>query len=88
MDSTVDPAALAECIAPLGDEERRAVRQYWERVIREEWVPPNRRAPRPVPLAEDSRRERREARRAIALVAQAAKRQAAVEPIAYRPEAA
>lgn len=73
MDSTVDPGALAECIAPLGDEDRRAVRRYWERVIWEEWVPPERRAPRPVPLAEDGRRERRDARRAIARIASASR---------------
>lgn len=64
---------LIECVAPLDEDGRRSVRQYWERVIREEWVPPNRQAPRPVPLAEDGRRERREARRAIARIAHASR---------------
>src|SRR3954447_1183253 len=40
MDSRWDPAALAECVALLDEEGRRAVRQYWEQVIREEWVSP------------------------------------------------
>jgi hypothetical protein len=71
MESTINPAALAECVVPLDDEGRRAVRRYWERVIREEWVPPVRRVRRPVPLAEDGRRERRAARRAVARIAAA-----------------
>lgn len=71
MSTGIDAAALAECTAPLDDEQRQALRQYWEQVIREEWVPPARRTPRPVPLAEDGRRERREARRAIARIAAA-----------------
>ena len=68
---TTDPAALDECVRPLDDESRRMVRRYWEQVIREEWVPPTRRLPRSVPLAEDGRRERREARRAVARIAAA-----------------
>ena len=72
MDSRAKGAALSECIAPLDEEGRRAVRRYWEQVIREEWVPPVRRAPRPVPLAEDGRRERREARRAMARIVEVA----------------
>ena len=71
--STRDVAALVECVVPLDDESRRAVRQYWEQVIREEWMPPARRVPRPVPLPEDNRRERREARRAVARIAAASR---------------
>ncbi|MGQ0574465.1 MAG: hypothetical protein ACT4RN_09695 [Pseudonocardia sp.] len=71
MSSTTHAADLAECVVPLDDEGRRAVRRYWEQVIREEWVPATRRAPRAVPLAEDGRRERREARRAVARIAAA-----------------
>jgi hypothetical protein len=73
MDTEIDAAALAECVAPLASEARRAVRQYWEQVIREEWVPPVRRRPRVVPLAEDGRRERREARRAVSRIAAASR---------------
>ncbi len=68
-----DLAALVECVVPLDEEGRQAVRDYWERVIREEWVPPVRRVPRAVPLAEDGRRERREARRAVARIAAASR---------------
>ena len=85
MESTTDPAALDECVGPLDEEGRRAVRRYWEQVIREEWVPPVRRVPRPVPLPEDGRRERRQARRAVARIA-AASRTAQVH--AFRAEAA
>jgi len=73
MESTTDPAALAECIAPLNEEGRRAVRRYWEQVIREEWVPADRSVPRAVPVVEDGRRERREARRAVARILAAAR---------------
>lgn len=83
MSTGIDAAALAECIAPLDDEQRRALRRYWEQVIREEWAPPVRRVPRPVPLAEDGRRERREARRAIARIA-AAGRVAVVRELPVR----
>jgi hypothetical protein len=72
MEGKTNPADLAECIAPLADEERRAVRRYWEQVIREEWVPVARPDPRPVSLAElDQRRERRSARRAVSRIAAA-----------------
>lgn len=72
MDSTTNGSALVECVVPLDEEGRRAVRRYWEQVIREEWEPPVRRVSRAVPLAElDERRERREARRAIARIAAA-----------------
>jgi hypothetical protein len=73
MGGTIHPADLAECVVPLEEEGRRAVRRYWEQVIREEWVPPVRRRPRVVPLAEDGRRERREARRAVARIAAASR---------------
>jgi glutathione S-transferase len=73
MDSTTNGAALVECVVPLDEEGRRAVRRYWEQVIREEWEPPVRRVPRAVPLPEDGRRERREARRAIARIAAASR---------------
>jgi hypothetical protein len=66
MDSEIDPAALTECIAPLPEAARRAVFQYWEQVIREEWEPPTRRRPRAVPLSEDGRREARRAGARIA----------------------
>jgi hypothetical protein len=80
-----DPASLADCMAPLDDHDWRAVRRYWEQVIREEWVPAARRVPRAVPLAEDGRRERREARRAVARIAAAGR----VAPVvARRPSAA
>jgi hypothetical protein len=74
MDTEIDAAALAECMAPLDGEARRMVRQYWEQVIREEWVPPAQRVPRAVSLAElDERRERRSARRAVARIAAASR---------------
>jgi hypothetical protein len=66
---TISPAELAECLAPLGIEDRRRLEEHWERVIREEWVPPSRRVSRPVRVAGlDERRERREARRAVGAV--------------------
>jgi hypothetical protein len=72
MDAISDPRALDECVAELNEDERRAVRRYWEQVIREEWVPSTRRTPRPVSLPElDERRERRSARRAVARIAAA-----------------
>lgn len=73
MSSEFDRAALAECVVPLDTEGRRAVRRYWEQVIREEWVPPVRRRPRAVPLSEDGRRERRSARRAVSRIAAASR---------------
>ena len=88
MDAIQDLASLDECVAPLADEDRRALRRYWEQVIREEWVPPAKRAPRPVPLAEDGRRERREARRAVATVVRLAARHPATEAPLTGPEAA
>jgi hypothetical protein len=73
MDSKTGVAALADCIAPLDDEDRRALRAYWEQVIREESIPPVRRVPSPVPSALERRRERREARRAVARIATASR---------------
>ena len=64
-----DPADLAECIAPLGSEERRSVRAHWEQVIREEFVPVAERVACVPSLAElDERRARRRARRGLASV--------------------
>ena len=72
MDSTIHPADLDGCVRPLDEEDRRAVCRYWEQVIREEWCPPVRRMPRAVSLPElERRRDRREARRAVARVAAA-----------------
>lgn len=34
MFPTIDPAELADCVVPLDEEGRRALRRYWERVIR------------------------------------------------------
>lgn len=63
-----DPASLADCVAQLDDAGRRAVRRYWERVIREEWVPPSRWERRTAPV-DGAARQSREARRAMARVA-------------------
>jgi hypothetical protein len=87
MSSCVSPAALAECIAPLDEEGRRALRRYWEQVIREEWMPTPRPVPRALPLAEDGRRERRQVRRAVDEVARLAPRRVGVSPVSD-PEAA
>jgi glutathione S-transferase len=73
MYNEIDPAALTECIAPLPDAARRAICQYWEQVIREEWEPPVRPRPRAVPLSEDGRRARREAPRAVSRIATASR---------------
>jgi hypothetical protein len=70
MDSTISPADLDQCVVPLDEVSRRAVRRYWEQVIREELLPVEQ-APRAVPLPEDGRRERRQARRAVARIAAA-----------------
>lgn len=69
-----DVAGLDDCTAPLDDEQRESLHDFWEQVIREELVPPVRRAPREVSLAElDERRERRAARRAVAQIAAASR---------------
>jgi hypothetical protein len=72
--STRDVAALVECVVPLDDEGRRAVRRYWEQMIREEWVPQVERVRGLASVAErDERRSRREARRAMARIAAASR---------------
>lgn len=74
MSRHVNPAELAECIAPLDEEDRRALWRYWDQVIWEEWAAPVPRSPRTVSLAElEERRQRRETRRAIGRVAAAAR---------------
>jgi hypothetical protein len=65
-----DPAALAECIAPLSQDDRRALWRYWNRVTAEEWVPPAERARVPSFAELDERRARRRMRRQLASVAQ------------------
>jgi hypothetical protein len=65
---------LANRLGPLDDDERRVLRRYWDQVIREEWIPAERQAPRLVPVPElAERRERRRARRAMTLIAGAAR---------------
>jgi hypothetical protein len=81
MDTEINGAQLAECMSLLDEDAQRAVRRYWEQVIREEWVPQVRRRPRAVPLAEDRRRERREARRAVGRIAAASR----VAPVVAHP---
>jgi hypothetical protein len=74
MDAISDPRALDDCVVALDEEGQKAVRQYWEQVIREEWVPAARPVPRAVSMAElDERRERRSARRAVARIAAASR---------------
>lgn len=74
MSRHVNEADLAECIAPLDEEDRHALRRYWDRVIWEEWTAPVPRSPRTVSLAElEERRQRRETRRAMTRVAAAAR---------------
>ncbi|MGI8815332.1 MAG: hypothetical protein ACR2G2_08660 [Pseudonocardia sp.] len=64
-----DPESLAQCIAPLGADDRRALLKYWDRVTAEEWVPPSERIHRVPSLAElDERRARRRMRRQLASV--------------------
>lgn len=65
-----DPAALADCTAPLGLDDRRALWRYWDRVTAEEWVPPAERARVPSFAELDERRARRRMRRQLASVAQ------------------
>lgn len=72
MNGKVNPADLDGCVRPLDEDDRRALRRYWEQVIREELLPVTL-APRAVRLAEDSRRERRQARRAVARIAAASR---------------
>lgn len=79
MDSSIHPADLAQCVAPLDDDDRRAVCRYWEQIIREELLPTPT-APRAVPLPEDGRRERRQTRRAVARIAAAGRAQVRTLP--------
>ncbi|MGD9526967.1 MAG: hypothetical protein AB7L91_18565 [Dehalococcoidia bacterium] len=71
MNNTTDPAALAECVALLDDEDREVLHRYWDRVIEEAWsAVPVHPVLTAVPLAElDERRRRRQARWAMAQVA-------------------
>ncbi|MGD9529618.1 MAG: hypothetical protein AB7L91_14580 [Dehalococcoidia bacterium] len=73
MQSKTDPAALAECIAPLDDEDCEVLHRYWDRVIEDVWSAlPVQSVPRAASLAElEERRRRREARRAMTRVAAA-----------------
>lgn len=87
MARTTDPATLAECVALLDEEDRRAVRRYWDRVVREEWVEPSRWMARPAPV-ERTGRQRREARRAIARIAAAGRVAAVVSLPTSTPVAA
>ena len=70
----LDPAGLADCTVVLGLEHRRAVREYWDQVIREEEVPAGQRVYCPPSLEElDERRARRRARRGLASVTRLAR---------------
>lgn len=75
MKNATDPAVLAECVGQLDDEDGRAVRRYWYRVVREVAAEPVV-VPvgYPVPFAADVRRERRETRRAFARIVAAGRR--------------
>jgi len=65
-------ADLAECVKPLDQVERRAVCRYWDQVVQEASAGPVvRSVGYPVPFVDDIRRERREARRALARVVSA-----------------
>lgn len=81
MNSTIydHGAALSDCVVPLDADGEFAVQAYWQRVIWEEWEPPTRFVPRAVPLPEDERRARRQARRAMARVAAAGRLAAVIE---------
>lgn len=74
MSSKADPTALAECVVALDDEGVRMVHAYWYRVVREMAAEPVvRPVGYPAPFVEDIRRERREARRALARVVSASR---------------
>lgn len=69
IDNTDAGGALVECVAQLNDEDRRAVRRYWDEVTREVWDSLVEQETAGVSLYGIACRERREARRAIARVA-------------------
>jgi hypothetical protein len=82
MDSTIYAGDLTDCVRPLDEQDRQALRRYWEQVISEEWTPAAEALPRAVSWEElDERRARRNARRAMARIAQAAGRRTVVVPI-------
>lgn len=86
MRNVVDPAALAECVGQLDEDAGRAVRAYWHRVVQEVAAEPVVRTVfYPVPFVSDIRRERREARRAMARIAEAGRR---TQVVALRPAVA
>lgn len=67
-----DVSGLVDCIAPLDDQGRQAVHEYWDRVIRDEWGPAVDRTPARRAMTElEERRSRRETRRAMARIARA-----------------
>jgi len=71
VQSSSDPRSLAECIAPLNPRDRQALREHWDRVTAEEWIPPCQRYHRVPSLAElDERRARRRLHRQLTSVAQ------------------
>jgi hypothetical protein len=84
MDSTIHPADLDQCVAPLDDDDLRALRQYWEQVT-DELCPLARPVPRAVPLPSDGRRERREVRRTVGRIAAAGQTRIRVLPVAPTP---
>lgn len=84
MDSTTyeHGVALSDCVAVLDTDDQHAVEAYWDHVIAEvmaECEPSARVLPRAVPLPEDERRARRQARRAMARVAAASRLATVVE---------
>ncbi|MGH3586577.1 MAG: hypothetical protein ACRDQ0_09665 [Pseudonocardia sp.] len=68
MNATGDPRVLDDCVAPLDEEDRNAVHQYWDQVIQEEWAPRERHSPGAVLVPGDGSRQRRKARRAMAQI--------------------
>jgi hypothetical protein len=67
----VDPEDLTECIAPLSDGDRYALRWYWNQLVWDECVPPDERVERVPSFAElDERRAQRRMRRSPAATAE------------------
>lgn len=60
------PAAPAECLAPLADENRHALRKYWDSLIWDAWIPPAERVRVPTFAELDERRAQRRMRRQAA----------------------